>query len=815
MSFPDDPQWLDVQAFLKQYAQPTDAILAPIDFLEPFPAQAYPYNVSPTLPVAHFGFVVFHKAMLTEIDPTFALEVLDRLQPVYGNAVFVVYAQVALPDLPAPDNNDVQALLLAIQQRSVRLESRTAPKVAVVIVTANNAGLLAGSLASIADLKLPILVVDDGSIEPHRTANQILVAQHQVQLIALPSHQGTAAAINAGVGYWLTQREIQWIACFQDHVQVQPDLLLQLEAVQHPQNFPLLTGYDATEHASVGSQRIGDHRVLLKQSTSGVHLHAHRSYWEAVLPVPPFYSQSQLQAGQGSDADWWITAWSPRSILKRGGYVACLPGLVTLLPASDVVDLDAILAASTGDRPADRPAGLTPMTQLATPIDRSTPTAVKADPASQPARASLHDVKVLVDGYNLQLTKGTGIKTYGLSLIEGLNQLGATVDILLSRGGYRSNPILDEVFFFDNQSDRQDWITLGKWLAKSLSPFYRAKRRKSFAGLVVKRGKYTEDFLKYATSFSLPQCYDLANGLYSRLKLTTNISVAEKIDIWHATYPLPMNVRGAKKITTIHDLIPLRLPYATLDSKKVFYNKLRDSLKDSAVTITVSENSKQDILTYYDVDPDKIVVTYQPIALPPLEATDEEVAFSLRRYGLDYQNYLLFVGAIEPKKNVGRLLDAYALMDIDMPLVIVGKKGWLWEDELGKTAFMFEGKENKKQVKLLEYISADSLRYIYRGAYCLVFPSLYEGFGLPPLEAMNFGCPVITSNLSCLPEICGDAALYVDPYDVRDIRDKLETLLGDPALRSQLVRAGKVNAQTFSMQNYVQRLHQAYQRALS
>lgn len=271
-------------------------------------------------------------------------------------------------------------------------------------------------------------------------------------------------------------------------------------------------------------------------------------------------------------------------------------------------------------------------------------------------------------------------------------------------------------------------------------------------------------------------------------------------------------MRGAKKITTIHDLIPLRLPYATLDSKKVFYNKLRDGLKDSAVTITVSENSKQDILTYYEVDPDKIIVTYQPIALKPLMATDDEVAFFLRRYGLNYQQYILFVGAIEPKKNVGRLLDAYASMDIDLPLVIVGKKGWLWEDELGKTSFL-EG--SRKSVKLLEYISTDALRYLYRGASCLVFPSLYEGFGLPPLEAMSFGCPVITSNVSCLPEVCGNAALYVDPYSVQDIKDKIEMLLGDAKLRTQLVQAGTVNAKAFSMENYVQRLYQAYAKALS
>ena len=322
--------------------------------------------------------------------------------------------------------------------------------------------------------------------------------------------------------------------------------------------------------------------------------------------------------------------------------------------------------------------------------------------------------------------------------------------------------------------------------------------------------------MKYANSFNLPQCYDLANVLYKKLNYGTHITVPEKIDIWHATYPLPIQVRGAKKITTVHDMIPLRLPYATLDDKENFYYKVKDALKESAVTITVSEHSKQDLLTYFDADPDRIVVTYQPIALRPLEAgdTEEEISFFLKRYGLEYQNYLLFVGAIEPKKNVGRLLDAYSVLDTEMPLVIVGKKGWLWEDELGKTAYLADNKESKKKVKLLEYVSTDALRYLYRGAYCLAFPSLYEGFGLPPVEAMNFGCPVITSNVSCLPEICGNAALYVDPYDVKSIRQKLEEILSDRPLRDQLAKAGERNAKKFSMENYVKRLYQAYAKAL-
>ncbi|MFM7428047.1 MAG: glycosyltransferase [Elainella sp.] len=804
MSFPDDRHWLEICAFLEQHLQSADRLLAPIDFLTRFPVQSYPYNIAVTLPVEHFTFVALHKGMLAEVDLGFLLQVLAQLQPVLANPVFVLYADPAATsrflDLPAPDPAEVEPLEAQMQaqmqpptQTPTSSNSQPIQRCALVVTTHNQSAVLAQTLPALTQLGAPLLLVDNGSTASQAAANRALAEQYGAALLYLPEHLLLSAAINAGVSYWLAHPAVEWISCFQDNVRVQPDLLQQLLRIQDPEHYPLLTGYDAPEHEGQETE-LGGQRVRLKLATSGVHLHAHRRYWQAVLPVPTLYDPAQLKPGQGSDADWWITAWSPNAVIRRGGHVVCVPQLVACFEPS----------------------------QFAQPLGQSLDQALGSAPASgQSAKLSpafsgldLAGVKVLVDGYNLQLTKGTGIKTYGLSLIEALNQLGARVDVLLSRGGYKSNEILDEIFFFDNQSPKQDLLTISKWIVKSLSPFYRAKRRKSFAGLVVKRGQYSDDFLKYATSFNLPQCYDLANGLYNKLRWKTDISVAEKVDIWHATYPLPMQVRGARKITTVHDLIPFRLPYATLDDKKVFYFKTRDALKDSAVTITVSENSKQDLLTYYDADPDKIVVTYQPIALKPLPDSDQEVAFFLRRFGLEFQNYLLFVGAIEPKKNVGRLLDAYASMDVDLPLVIVGKKGWLWEDELGKTG-LIDNKTSRKTVKLLEYVAVDSLRYLYRGAFCLVFPSLYEGFGLPPLEAMNFGCPVITSNVSCLPEICGSAALYVDPYSVRDIKEKVETLLADPALRQRLVQNGKVNAQLFSPENYTKRLHQAYVKALS
>jgi glycosyltransferase involved in cell wall biosynthesis len=146
------------------------------------------------------------------------------------------------------------------------------------------------------------------------------------------------------------------------------------------------------------------------------------------------------------------------------------------------------------------------------------------------------------------------------------------------------------------------------------------------------------------------------------------------------------------------------------------------------------------------------------------------------------------------------------MIDTDLPLVIAGKKAWLWEGELNG--------RNLKNVRFLDFVSMNDLHYLYAGAYCFIFPSLYEGFGLPPVEAMSAGCPVIVSHVSSLPEICGDGALYVDPYDVNDIREKIEDLLGNPQKRDMLSGRGKERAGQFSMQNYVVRLSEAYKNVI-
>lgn len=425
----------------------------------------------------------------------------------------------------------------------------------------------------------------------------------------------------------------------------------------------------------------------------------------------------------------------------------------------------------------------------------------------------LDGVNVLVDGYNLELRHGTGVKTYAISTIRALLLLGAKISTLFSSSSSSSDPVLNEILFYDSQANTSSKTEMFLAMVKYLSGFTPAKRV-SRKKIVVVEDEVKKFLMSNCDILNLPHCYKVANYLYSTLGIETKIAILPKVDIWHSTYPLPIKIKKAKRITTIHDLVPLRLPYTTLDNKKIYYKLIKNCLKKSDLIITVSNNSKKDIQDIFDISSDRITVTYQPITLGSDIPSMETVWGVLRRYGLREKGYILFVGAIEPKKNVGRLIDAYVSLDTDKKLVIVGKRGWLWEGEIGKIEGLL-GKNWSDKIKLLNYVTTRDLKSLYAGAYCLVFPSLYEGFGLPPLEAMTLGCPVITSNVSSLPEVCGDAALYVDPYDVSDIKKKMEDMLNfSPQRWARFSKAGKERANLFSMENYVKRLYEAYSKVL-
>ncbi len=220
------------------------------------------------------------------------------------------------------------------------------------------------------------------------------------------------------------------------------------------------------------------------------------------------------------------------------------------------------------------------------------------------------------------------------------------------------------------------------------------------------------------------------------------------------------------------------------------------SIGRSKKIITISESSKSDIIKTYQLNSETVEVVY-PGVKNDLNKSKKELSMDdlSKNFGVD-EKYILFVGTLQPRKNIVRLIEAFSKIDSNVLLVIIGRKGWQFEEILDAPN-KFEVKE---RVIFLENIVDEDLPAFYENAEFFILPSLYEGFGLPVLEAMKYDCPVITSNVSSLPEAGGNAALYVDPKDTDDISKNMQKLLDDKELRSELVKKGKEQIKKFSWQ---------------
>lgn len=219
------------------------------------------------------------------------------------------------------------------------------------------------------------------------------------------------------------------------------------------------------------------------------------------------------------------------------------------------------------------------------------------------------------------------------------------------------------------------------------------------------------------------------------------------------------------------------------------------SAKNANVIFTISESTRDDIIDEYKVSKDKVYITYPGIKSLQIHKTKSMDELQ-KKFGIP-KKFILFVGTIQPRKNIGMLIQAFSKIAEkykDVDLVIVGKKGWLFEP-------IFKLPQEisiESRVHFLDFVSDEDLAAFYKNAICFVLPSLYEGFGLPILEAMQHGCPVITSSVSSLPEAGGDAALYVDPKDKDDIAKKIAELIENENLRKELVKKGYMHLKKFS-----------------
>ncbi len=289
--------------------------------------------------------------------------------------------------------------------------------------------------------------------------------------------------------------------------------------------------------------------------------------------------------------------------------------------------------------------------------------------------------------------------------------------------------------------------------------------------------------------------YEVIKGniLWSQIFMPLRLFSKKDVDVFFAPAHYAPRFSSVPTVVTIHDLSYFYYPADFLKGDLFkLKNWTKYSVRKAAKVITVSKTTKKDLLSFYNVPEEKVEVVYNGY-----EKILKSKARKLKFTKLQKKPYFLYVGTLQPRKNIPLLLQAFEKYKSNAPdfeLIIAGKKGWLYEkifdqvSELGLNDSVF----------FTDYIPDSQLAYLYENAFALILPSLYEGFGIPILEAMNYDCPVITSFSSSLPEIGGDACLYFDPQNVDDLLEKMLLLQGDNNLRQELITKGRRRIKFFS-----------------
>lgn len=446
-------------------------------------------------------------------------------------------------------------------------------------------------------------------------------------------------------------------------------------------------------------------------------------------------------------------------------------------------------------------------------------------------------LRVVMDGAHFLNSTGTGVASYGRTLVQTLASAGCSVGALFDRSVWqrKGDPSLSlAAQIFGNSPPDQGF-------EKYLKEIYRSIIGLLGPGDKLEAKKIELQFIELASRvppvpnfdqvWNVPDLSRRSGKKYSLSGKISSVDFQGNFDLAHWIFPVPYRARGIPNIVTIHDMIPLRFPHLVIDRKFNSGRLLHDIGKHCDHVVTVSEASKRDILQLTGLREEAVTVTYQPV--PELPYIEREEAERLVRtlYGAEPGKYAFFVGAIEPKKNLRRLIEAHLLTGTNLPLYIAGPKGWLHNDvdELLDTLHKFardstvEGivekqavsakiRRNGPAVRSLGFIPRLHIVCLLKCAKFFVFPSIYEGFGLPVVEAMQLGVPVITSNTSSLPEVAGDAAILVDPLDVNAIAQAIRNIDSDSDLRAELSSRGPIQSRKFTVSDTRARLLSAYHK---
>ncbi len=353
---------------------------------------------------------------------------------------------------------------------------------------------------------------------------------------------------------------------------------------------------------------------------------------------------------------------------------------------------------------------------------------------------------------------------------------------------------------------------LTRGLVQGLSQIDRENRY----SLVVKGQAPKLDFPPNFRTCRLPLGERYTHIIWHRLGLPLPVDLfTGPVDVFHSPDYLLPPVRKGAKVITVHDLTFLVVPqYAEPSLVSYLARAVPGSVERATLVLADSETTKRDLVAFLNVPPEKVEVVYAGVDMAFSPVSDEACLDRVRtRYGIDGP-FILNVGTLEPRKNLEGLLRAFSIVRgegrLSHRLLLGGGKGWLYEgifrlvDELGL----------KEAVSFLGYVAEDDLPALLSLADVFVYPSFYEGFGLPPLEAMACGTPVVASNAPCLPEVLGDAALLVDPADPQGMAQAIIRAIEDSDLRRSLLAKGKARAAEYTWVAAAEKALGLYRRAV-
>jgi glycosyltransferase involved in cell wall biosynthesis len=294
--------------------------------------------------------------------------------------------------------------------------------------------------------------------------------------------------------------------------------------------------------------------------------------------------------------------------------------------------------------------------------------------------------------------------------------------------------------------------------------------------------------------------------LWTHLRLSLEVLADTPDLLFVPAHVLPL-VHPRRSIVTVHDLGYLFFPDTHPPRQRWYLNQsTRWQARSAAHLIADSQATKRDLVDQYHAAPDRITVAY-PGLDPAVKRVDNwaEILQVKAKYGID-GHYVLYLGTLQPRKNLARLIQAYRQTASPLPLVLAGKRGWYYEQLI---------KQAGSGIRFIGYVDEADKAALLSGATAFVFPSLYEGFGFPVLEAMACGVPVLCSHTTSLPEVAGGAALLVDPLSVDDIAQGLTRIVTDGNLRQDLIQRGYQQARQFTWQTCADEVLRVFERILT